>query len=80
MDEYGPWLRDTDIPKLVLAATPGLLINKDEVRRIEETFANTTIVEIGKGLHFVQEDQPDTIGTEMARWLGTVQRATTAVE
>lgn len=72
MDAYAPWLASTEVPKLVLAAKPGLLIRRDEVKYIESTFENTTVVSIGKGKHFVQEDQPEAISSASAAWLATL--------
>ncbi len=69
MDATAPWLASTALPKLVLAARPGLLIGRDDVRYIEENLENTTVVAIGRGKHFVQEDQPEAIATATAAWL-----------
>lgn len=65
---YHDWLKESDIPKLCLYADPGMLISREEIPWIKEHFPNTTTVDIGKGLHFVQEDQPHSIGRELAKW------------
>ncbi len=69
---YAEWLPQSDMPKLLLYATPGALIPETAVPQIIETFNNLEAVHIGAGLHFVQEDQPDVIGESIAEWLGRV--------
>ncbi len=69
---YAEWLATTDIPKLLLHAKPGVILTKDAVTELEATFPNLTSVAIGKGKHYVQEDQPDAIGEALASWLQSV--------
>jgi haloalkane dehalogenase len=65
---YSKWLTETEIPKLCLYADPGAIIRHEEVSYIERNFANKTMVNIGEGLHYVQEDHPHRIGEEIASW------------
>ena len=66
---YGRWLEETQMPKLLLYARPGGIIDADEVRRTERSFPNLTTVDIGPGIHYVQEDNPHGIGKAIAEWL-----------
>lgn len=69
VNAYARWLERTPIPKLLLAATPGSLITEREVQRIRDRhMPNLDVVNIGPGLHYVQEDQPDNIGRAVADW------------
>ncbi|MEM7371727.1 MAG: haloalkane dehalogenase [Bacteroidota bacterium] len=68
ISEYHKWLKESEVPKLCFHADPGMLIPKEEVAWIKEHFPNTTLVDIGKGLHFVQEDNPHAIGRGLAKW------------
>ena len=34
----------------------------------KQAFKNLTTVDIGPGMHYVQEDNPHKIGTELAKW------------
>lgn len=68
IDAYHVWLQETEIPKICFHADPGMLIPKDEIPWIKANFPNTTFVDIGAGLHFIQEDNPHTIGVELAKW------------
>ena len=65
---YNKWLQETKIPKLLLAADPGGLILKETADWIEANFPNCTRIDIGKGLHFVQEDAPHLIGRNISEW------------
>ncbi len=66
---YHNWLKESPIPKLCLYATPGLLIRKRDVAWIAKNFKNTSVKEVGKGLHFIQEDQPQAIGKTLSEWV-----------
>ena len=68
----GNWryLTTSDLPKLLLYATPGAVIGADAVALCQNTFTNLTAAEVGEGLHFLPEDRPDEIGRALARWLG----------
>ena len=65
---YNKWLSESDIPKLCLYAHPGAIIMGKEVDYIKERFPNTKMVDIGEGIHYVQEDNPHLIGEELAKW------------
>jgi haloalkane dehalogenase len=78
INSYHHWLRQTEIPKLFFHADPGVLIRTHEVPWIMENFPNTTAVDLGQGLHFVQEDHPHTIGREIAAWYHAIDAATPA--
>ena len=66
--DYGQWLQQTEIPKLCFYAEPGMMIRPQDAEWIREHFPNTTLVPLGKGTHYLQEDHPDKIGDELARW------------
>ncbi len=61
VNEYASWLRDTEIPKLLLHATPGMISGRSAVRQAKKTFTNLQIVSLGRGKHFLPEDHPDAI-------------------
>lgn len=68
INAYGEWLKETDLPKLFFYAHPGAIILKDSVEYIKNNFSNMKSVDIGEGLHFIQEDNPHLIGEEIAKW------------
>ena len=65
---YSDWLTQTDIPKLYFYAQPGMINWNEAVEYIENNFSNTTMVDLGEGLHYLQEDHPHRIGEEIASW------------
>ena len=72
MFSYAEWLKETKIPKLCLYSHPGAIIREDNVEYVKNNFKNTVMVDIGKGLHFVQEDNPHGIGKEISKWYETI--------
>ena len=68
VDTYGRWLAESQIPKLFVNAEPGaILIGKQ--REFCRSWPNQTEVTV-KGVHFIQEDSPDEIGTAIREWFG----------
>lgn len=65
---YHNWLKQTKIPKICFYANPGLIIQKNDISWIKDNFQNIETINLGKGLHFIQEDHPHTIGFELAKW------------
>ena len=65
---YAQKLKETNIPILLLYAYPGWLLNKEAVEYARANFKNYTDAYIGKGKHFVQEDQPTRIAQEINIW------------
>jgi haloalkane dehalogenase len=61
-------LKELDLPKLMLWSTPGAIVTPDVVEWCKENLPNLKIVDIGPGLHFIQEDNPHKIGEEIAKW------------
>lgn len=61
-------LQQSDLPKLLFYATPGGLIPEQMVGWCGQNMKNLTTVDIGQGIHFIQEDNPHLIGSELAKW------------
>lgn len=58
------------MPTLLLWAHPGAIVDSAErVEWFRQRLLNLTVVDVGPGLHYIQEDQPDAIGQGIARWL-----------
>lgn len=70
---YHNWLKEVTFPKLCLYVSPGLLIRKKDVAFIKENFPNTQVQDVGKGLHFIQEDNPHEIGKALADWVDNLK-------
>jgi haloalkane dehalogenase len=66
---YHEQLKRSPVPKLVLYGHPGGLISPDSVPELVESLPNTQAVDIGEGIHYLQEDNPHGIGEALAAWL-----------
>lgn len=68
---YNAWLQKTRIPKLLFHAAPGALIRKPLVEWCKASLPSLKTIDLGSGIHFLQEDHPHTIGQELVTWLKT---------
>jgi haloalkane dehalogenase len=68
LTNYSDWLKETNIPKLLLYVKPGMIIKKKELKRIQKEFKNLETVYVGKGKHYLQEDHPHEIGRAIENW------------
>jgi haloalkane dehalogenase len=67
-EDYGQWLLRTPLPKLFINAEPGsLLIGR--AREFCRSWSNQEEVTV-RGIHFIQEDSPDEIGSALAGFIG----------
>lgn len=67
--KFNKYLQETDIPTLLIYAKPGAILRKPQVKWCESNMKNLTSAFMGTGLHFIQEDDPDFIGKEVAKWM-----------
>jgi haloalkane dehalogenase len=68
VSEYNAKLRESDLPKLLLWATPGAVITAPLVDWCQKNLKRLKAVHLGEGSHFLQEDYPDEIGSAIAEW------------
>src|ERR1700761_3157887 len=71
VDAYAAWLQTSTVPKLFLNAQPGGILAGGKVLEQARILPAQTEVTV-KGIHFVQEDSPDEIGTAIAAWMNTL--------
>lgn len=58
------------VPTLLLWAHPGAVVDSAErVQWFQERLPKLTVIDVGQGLHYIQEDQPDAIGNAIVQWL-----------
>jgi haloalkane dehalogenase len=67
VEAYSSWLAESDVPKLFINTQPGAVVN-GRIRQLIRTWPNLTETTIS-GIHFVQEDSPDEIGTAVAKFV-----------
>ena len=65
---WNEWLVNSDIPKLFFYVSPGVAIKEKDVKIIKEGMKNLESIDLGEGLHFIQEDYPHEIGEGISEW------------
>jgi haloalkane dehalogenase len=66
---YSQWLQETELPKLLLYAYPGGLINASAVNWSKTNLKNLETIDLGQGIHYLQEDHPKAIGKALTNWI-----------
>lgn len=64
---YADWLSTSDVPKLFINADPGTILTGAQ-REFCRSWPNQTETTVA-GIHFIQEDSADEIGTAVSAWL-----------
>jgi haloalkane dehalogenase len=72
IDAYSKKLQASDVPKLLFYATPGAILPEPMVEWCRQNLKNLKTVDIGPGIHYVQEDNPHLIGRELADWYASL--------
>lgn len=72
-ETYKRKLQQSQLPKLMFSATPGAIMRESVVEWCRTNLKNMRAVNIGPGIHFVQEDNPHLIGSELAKWYDNIQ-------
>jgi haloalkane dehalogenase len=67
--DYNQWLQETELPKLLFYANPGGLTNASIVDWSEANLKNLETIDLGQGIHYLQEDHPEAIGKALADWI-----------
>jgi haloalkane dehalogenase len=67
--DYNQWLQETELPKLLFYVNPGGLTNASEVDWSEANLENLETIDLGQGIHYLQEDHPEAIGKALANWI-----------
>jgi haloalkane dehalogenase len=70
---WNEWLMDSEIPKLFFHVSPGVGIKEKDVKIIKENMKNLKSIDLGEGLHFIQEDYPHEIGAGIAEWYSGIK-------
>lgn len=65
---YNNKLQKTELPKLLFYGHPGAIITSEKVEWCKKNLKNLKTIDIGEGLHYIQEDNPHMIGEELAKW------------
>ncbi|HPM32453.1 MAG TPA: haloalkane dehalogenase [Chryseolinea sp.] len=76
LDQNAKGLLSFSKPILLLYASPGLIVQKEAIQYAKVNFKKCTIVNIGKGKHFLPEDHPSRIGNEINSFYQTTLNKT----
>jgi len=68
ISNYSQKLQESELPKILFFANPGTAIDAKMLDWCKQNLKNLETVDIGEGLHFIQEDNPHLIGEELAKW------------
>ena len=68
ISSYSQKLQESELPKILFYASPGAIIDKNGVDWCKKNLKNLALVDIGEGLHYIQEDNPHLIGEKLAKW------------
>ena len=60
------------MPKLFLHATPGAIFKTAAVEELQREVDGLESRSVGKGKHYIEEDNPDAIGGALDHWLAGV--------
>ena len=69
MEAIEQFMTHTELPVLMFYASPGAVLPPSVVPWYEKKIKNLETAYIGKGLHFIQEDQPEAVGRALKDWL-----------
>jgi haloalkane dehalogenase len=79
VEDYSQYLQDSDLPKMLFYGHPGGLIGSAQLQWCKQNLPNLETVNLGKGIHYLQEDNPGLIGTELAHWYRKIDSGKEAV-
>jgi haloalkane dehalogenase len=73
VETYHEWLLESGLPKLFFWAEPGKIVSVEMAKWYMERLKNVKGVNVGAGIHDIQEDQPHKMGSEIVGWLDEVE-------
>jgi len=68
LNKNSEWLTNSNHPKLILIAKPGMLMNKKNIAWAEKELTNVKLEYVGKAKHLMEEDLPHQIGSAIDKW------------
>lgn len=69
---YNEKLQQSALPMLLFHASPGAIMPPAMIEWCRSHLKNLKTVDIGAGIHYLQEDNPHLIGSELAAWYRTL--------
>jgi haloalkane dehalogenase len=68
VQNYNQKLQESELPKLLFYAEPGGIVTNNMVEWCRQNLKNLQTVNIGLGIHYLQEDNTHVIGSKLAKW------------
>ena len=65
---YSQKLQESELSKILFFGNKGIAIDAKLLDWCKQNLKNLKVVDIGEGIHFLQEDNPHLIGEELAKW------------
>ena len=62
-------LSHSSYPKLLFVGDPGVLVSPAFAEQFAKGLRNCSVVHLGPGAHYLQEDHPEAIGAKINQWL-----------
>jgi haloalkane dehalogenase len=62
-------LAESSYPKLLFAGDPGILVSPTFAENFAKGLKNCNVLQLGSGLHYLQEDHASVIGSTVNQWL-----------
>jgi haloalkane dehalogenase len=69
VEAYHAWLLASPVPKRLLHAAPGWSVTPEKAAWYASRLPKCRAVDVGPGVHYIQEDYPTLIGRELSEWL-----------
>ncbi len=66
---YSAWLASSEMPALMFYVEPGLIVRPQNIEWFRSNVQSGTLIRLGPGLHFFQEDYAPEIVREINEWL-----------
>ena len=73
MERAHAGLAASTYPKLLFSADPGALVSPAYAEEFARKLNDCRLVKLGDGIHFLQEDHPETIGRSVAAFIAEVE-------
>jgi haloalkane dehalogenase len=65
-------LSEFKFPKLLIKGNPGAVIPESRAKWLKERMPDLIIKDIGPGIHYLQEDNPEGIGNSIIKWISKI--------
>jgi haloalkane dehalogenase len=71
-------LKVATYPKLLFVGEPGALVSPTFAEQFAASLSHCTLVRLGSGRHYLQEDHPEIIGRSVADWIARNEKSSAA--